>query len=185
MALSFSCKKDKVEPNPSGTNNPGNPGNPGNTAGLIASANLNFVAENENIAFKCYNMPFLEEIVITEDSSLVMLFNSVNQNGEYTGGPSVYAVIENSNGFSTGDVYSYDNNSSTQEISFVVTRNDSSGISDIYGLDQASSGELKITSLSGTTMKGVFNFNLTNAVDPTRQLIISNGSFDGSVFFQN
>ncbi|WP_159038643.1 hypothetical protein [Brumimicrobium mesophilum] len=180
MAVTISCKKEKTEPSPSG---PSNPGSPGNTSGLIASADLNF--DGETIDFKCYNMSFFEEIVITEDSSLVMMFNSVNQNGNYTGGPSIYAVIENSNGFSTGDIYSYDNNSSTQEISFVVTRNDSTGISDIYGLDQPGSGELKITSLSGTNMKGVFNFTLTNAVDPTKQLTISNGSIDGSVFFEN
>ena len=186
MAFTISCKKETTEPNPGGSGNSGgtgSPGNPGNTAGLIASADFNF--DGGNVDFKCYNMPFFEEMVITEDSTLVLMFNSVNQNGVYTGGPSIYALIENSNGFSTGDVYSYESNSSTQEISFVVTRNDSSGISDIYGLDQPGSGELKITSLSGTNMKGDFNFTLTNAADPTKQMVVSNGSFDGSVLFEN
>lgn len=180
IALSFSCKKEKTEPNPSG---PSGPSNPGNTSGLLASAELSF--DNDNVDFKCYNLPFFEEIIITEDSSLVMMFHSVNQNGEYTGGPSINFVIENSNGFNVGDVYSFDTNSNTQETSLVVWTNDSTGIADVYGLDQLGSGELKITSFSGTNMKGVFNFTLTNAVDPTRELIISNGSFDGSVFFEN
>lgn len=182
VALSFSCKKDKSEPNPSG---PNSPGNPTSTSGLIASANLNFVTDNETIDFKCYNLPFFEEVVITEDSTLTMIFKSVEQNGAITGGPSLTIYIENGNGFNAGDIYSYANSPNNQEFSFIVTRDDSTGLSGYYGLDSGSTGELKITSFNGTKMIGVFDITLISAVDPTSKVIVSNGKFEADVFFQN
>lgn len=185
LAFSFSCKKDKTEPNTGGTNNPGNPGNPGNTSGLLASANLNFIEDNEIVDFKCYNLPFFEEVIITEDSTLIMLFKSIDQNGGLTGGPSLTIYIENHNGFNAGDIYSYANNTEDEELSFIVTQNDSTSLSGYFGLDSGSTGELKITSFNGTRMKGVFDITLINAVDPTSKVVISNGQFEADVYFQN
>ena len=154
IALSLSCKKEKSEPSPVVPVD--------NTSlNLVASANVNFISDNETKAFKCYkDFNSLGEAVIVYDSTLNLRFVNSTTNGAYDGGPTITVEIKNPNGFQAGDVYSVTNNPNNYKMSMSISKSDEDYILYRFGNDFPGEigtiGELKITSITENKIKGEY-----------------------------
>ena len=98
VAMSFSCKKEKVEP----ANNT-NPAGGTTTAALVAKANLNFVDDLEVLDFECHKRKNYQEVELHGDSVMYLKFNSVNNLGKKVEGPLLLINMKSHNGFFTAN----------------------------------------------------------------------------------
>jgi hypothetical protein len=185
VAFTFSCKKDKVEPNPPGGS--GGSGS-GTSQPIVATADLNYVTDGITYDFKCYEQEDYGEIINFGDTLLILRLGTTDKTGKSIDKATMIFQIRNINGFQQGEVYTVADNTDDRSIWLMSTHTiDPNDLPDSYsaanynnGNPQLGFGELKITSLNGKHIKGTFNLTAEGPayINPQKQLTIANGKFE-------
>lgn len=184
VALTFSCESDTSEVKQSKEiKQTKGKQNKAVSQPLVASANLEFTNNGELIKFECYKEKMYGEISIQRDDNMYLRFRTVHKDGGQPDGPILQITIKNPNGFAEGEIYSFSDDPNNKEIIVSLTR--SYEKPELYMANnkelKLGSGELKITSLSGDQIEGVFNFEVKEPVNKEDKVIISNGKFKDKI----
>ena len=181
VALIFSCENDITESEPAKDSK----GNRDKLISqpLIASADLEFTNSGDVIKFECYKEEMYGEISIQYDKGMYLRFRTVDKNGDEPDGPVLQITLRNPNGFTEGEVYSLSDDSKNKEITVSLTS--SYEKPELYMANNVKvkqgSGELKIISLKGNEIEGVYNFEIKKLADEENKVIITNGKFKAEI----
>jgi len=176
LGFSFSCKKENISPN-TPSNPSGNSGPTNNSA--TASADLEFLPSQSNVHFQSYETGFLATSL--GDTILTCVFGTTDEQGNDIDSLSIGFGISDSEGLSVGQTYP-----ALSPIGMTAAHVKTEGANPVvvYNLVDIYPGEVVITSLTDTHIKGTFHFTgyAADTVDPTdpnkKKVIVKNGTFN-------